>query len=201
MTLLRHPLALDDWSRRDSAIHRAPAWLKLLATLAALIAISLAPRPLWLALPAVVAVLAARLPVAGVLLRACVVLPFVGVFVLITWLQGHPDRALLLLTRSYVSALWAVLLIATTPMEQILRALRRAGCPPVLLDVTYFLWRYMHVVVEEAARIRTAALARGAANRFGISASTVASLFLSAHARAERVHRAMLARGATGGWQ
>mgnify|MGYP001278444958 CR=1 FL=1 len=44
-------------------------------------------------------------------------------------------------------------------------------------------------------------LARGAANRFGISASTVASLFLSAHARAERVHRAMLARGATGGWQ
>lgn len=201
MTLLRHPLALDSWSRRSSPVHRLPAWIKLAATLAALIGISIAPQPLWFALPAAIVIIAAGLPLHSLALRACAVLPFVVVFVVMTWLQGDRTRAELLLTRALLSTLWVVALVATTPLEEILRTLRKLGVPAILLDVVYFLWRYMHVVLEETSRLRTAALARGATRSFRVSASTVASLFLSANARAERIHRAMIARGGNGAWQ
>lgn len=176
--------------------------VKASATLTAIIVVSFAGHVATLAqiavLPALVCLLA-RISLAGVALRACFVLPFSGVFVVMTWLQGDADRALLLLGRSYLSAVLTVLLVATTPMERLLRLLGRLGAPPLLTDVIQFLWRYLHVVVEQSTRLKTAALARGANRRFGVAAGSVAVLFSSSYARAERIHRAMLARGATGG--
>lgn len=199
---LRHTLALDRWSRQSSPVHALTAVIKLSVTLIAVIAISFTGSLATLAeiaLAPVLVCLLARLPLAGVALRAGFVLPFSGVFVIATWLQGDPDRALMLLSRSYLSALWSVLLVATTPMEQILRLLVRMGAPPLFTDVVQFLWRYLHVVVEQASRLRTAALARGASRTFGVAAGSIAVLFSSSYARAERIHRAMLARGVTGG--
>jgi energy-coupling factor transporter transmembrane protein EcfT len=57
-----------------------------------------------------------------------------------------------------------------------------------------FTWRYLGVVAEQAWRMRTAALARGADRSFEVSAASLAVLFSSSYARAGRIHRAMAAR-------
>ena len=59
--------------------------------------------------------------------------------------------------------------------------------------------RYLPLVGDEMRRTRTALLARGWRARSAAGAAPVGrvagTLFLRAHARGERVHRAMLARG------
>ena len=60
--------------------------------------------------------LIARLPLPGLLLRACIVLPFTGTFAVITWLAGDPQRAAALAIKSYLSAV-AVLLLKTGIIE------------------------------------------------------------------------------------
>lgn len=193
----RH-FVFDEWSRRRSPLHSLDPRLKLLATLA-LLALTAAWPGAWQLFPLpIVLLLAARLPLSGVLGRAALVLPFTLTFALLTWWAGDPQRALLLLWRSYLSALWAALLMATTPLEDVLAAARRFGAPRLLIDVMHFTWRYLGVVSEQAARMRTAALARGADRSFEVSATSLAVLFASSYARAGRIHRALAARGAGG---
>ena len=62
--------------------------------------------------------------------------------------------------------------------------------------------RYLHLLGDEARRLRRAATARGSAPRslWQITAigHLIGALFLRSYARAERVHAAMLARGFDG---
>ncbi|MCS7041419.1 MAG: energy-coupling factor transporter transmembrane protein EcfT [Bryobacteraceae bacterium] len=188
----------DEWSRGRSGLHRLDARWKLAAALALLAASSLWDRAWLLALLFPLLAWLARLPAAALALRAALVLPFSLVFAGMSWLAGDPARALLLFWKPWVSALWAVLLMATTPLEEVLSAAARFGAPSLLLEVMHFLWRYLGVLVEQAQRLRMAALARGAERSFEISASSAAVLLASSFARASRIHRAMLARGAGG---
>lgn len=193
----RH-FVFDEWSRRPSALHSLDARMKLCATLAVL-ALTAAWPGAWRLFPLpVLLILAARLPLPGLVWRAALVLPFTLTFALLTWWAGDPQRALTLLWRSYLSALWAALLMATTPLEDLLTAARRFGAPRLLIEVIHFTWRYLGVVSEQASRMRTAALARGADRSFEVSAASLAVLFSSSYARAGRIHRALAARGAGG---
>jgi cobalt/nickel transport system permease protein len=197
-------LALDRWSRGRSSLHRLDARWKLLACLAALAALSLLPAwPGALVCSALgfVLALAAGLPLFSVMLRAAWVLPFALVFAILTAFGGDVPRAATLLAKTYASALCAVLLMATTPMERVLGAMNRLGVPSLLVEVIHFIWRYLHVVVEQAFRIRTAADVRGGSRSFRISASSVAVLLATSYARAGRIHRAILARNGTGAFQ
>jgi cobalt/nickel transport system permease protein len=199
--LTRHGRTLDRWSRGRTLLHRTPAHWKLILTLAALIAISLERDPrvtATLAAAALAFFIAARLPVLAVLARAALVLPFAAIFAVVLVWQGEWPRALLLSARAFASALWVLVLAGTTPVEKILGVLRRAGLPELLVEVIHFLWRYLQVVGEQAARLQRAARARSAQNLFGIAATMVAVLFASSYSRAQRIHRAMMARGATG---
>lgn len=148
---------------------------------------------------AAVLIPAARLPLFAVAARAAVVLPFTLVFAALTAWSGDTARAAALLWKSYLSALWVCLLMGTTPLERLLEAAARLGVPRLLVDVMHFTWRYLAVISAQAWRMRTAALARGGERSFQVSASSLAVLFASSYARAERIHRAMLARGAAGG--
>jgi cobalt/nickel transport system permease protein len=197
-------LVLDRWSRQHGPLHSLDARWKLLACLAVLAALSLLPA--WPAafafgVAASLFVLVARLPLFALMIRAAWVLPFALVFSLLTALGGDLPRAATLLAKTYVSALFAVLLMATTPMERVLGAMNRLGVPSLLVEVIHFIWRYLHVVVEQAFRIRTAAEVRGGSRSFRISASSVAMLLSSSYARAGRIHRAMLARNGVGAYR
>lgn len=188
----------DQWSRGTSAVHRLDPRLKVAVCLLLLILTGVWTRA-WTVFPlAVLAAAAARVPIFGLARRAALVLPFTLIFAGVTALLGDYPRAAALLWRSYLSALWVTLLMATTPLEVVLETAARFGVPRILVEVTHFTWRYLGVIGAQAWRLRTAALTRGGERSFDISAASLAVLFASSYARAERIHRAMLARGATG---
>ncbi|MBN9656953.1 MAG: hypothetical protein J0H49_02170 [Acidobacteria bacterium] len=190
--------AFDEWSRRKSPLHTLDPRAKILACLALLIATGTWPLAWTLAALAPILIFTARLPLLPLAFRAGVVLPFTIVFAGFTAWMGDPARAVALLWKSYLSALWVCLLMASTPLERLLESAARLGVPRLLVDVMHFTWRYIAVISAQAWRMRTAALARGGEKSFQVSAASLAVLFASSYARAERIHRAMLSRGAAG---
>lgn len=203
-------VVLERWSRGSSFLHRRDARGKIVALLLFLVAIATASRAFeWLALfylmLLVLAVLSARLPIGGVLRRAAVVLPFSLTFAAISWISGEPRRAVVLVEKSYLSALAALLLVATTPLPQLLRGLEMLGVPGFLLMVAQFLYRYLFVIVEQAHRMRLAGLCRGGLKRgrrsFRAAAGALGVLFARSYERAESIHRAMISRGFQGHFQ
>ena len=92
-----HHVALDQWSRGASVLHRRDARVKILALVAFLIAVATlrVGSPMALIAFGVLAsagILAARVPPGAMLLRAAVVLPFAGVFAIISLATGQPCR-------------------------------------------------------------------------------------------------------------
>jgi len=204
-----HHVVLERWSRGESFLHRRDARVKILALLVFLIAVATTTRDFeragaCYAALLVAAAIAARLPLFGVLRRVAVILPFSLTFAMVTWISGEPRRAALLVAKSCLSAWAALLLVATTPLPQLLRGLEKLGAPGFLLMVAQFLHRYLFVVAEQAHRMRLAGLCRGGMLRrggFRAAAGAVGVLFARSHGRAESIHRAMISRGFTGHFQ
>ncbi len=202
---MRHA-RIDRWSRLDSPVHRLHPVAKVLAALGMLVAVATMTKPV-LHLVAVyfamlgVCVLAARLPVVRMLTGAAVVLPFACAIGVVSILSGDPNRAIMLLVRSYLSSLTALLLVASTPLSELLGGLDRLGAPAFLLQVMQFLYRYLMVLREEASAMRDAAASRAGSVRileFKKAAGAAGVLFARAHTRASAIHRAMVARGFDG---
>lgn len=203
-------VVLERWSRGSSFLHRRDARAKILALLFFLVIVAISSREFellaigYLAM-LLTAVAAARLPLLGTLRRAAVVLPFSLTFALLCWISGEPRRAALLVEKSYLSALAALLLVATTPLPQLLRGLDLLGVPGFLLMVAQFLYRYLFVITEQAHRMRLAGLCRGGWKRggrgFQAAAGALGVLFARSYERAESIHRAMVSRGFQGHFQ
>ena len=116
---------------------------------------------------------------------------------------------LTILARSWLSVLIAVVLTATTPQPELLRALRALRVPRLLVATVEFAYRYLFVVTDEASRMLQARASRSAAvegRRAGgsvrwrarVAGNLVGTLFVRSLERSERVHAAMLARGYDG---
>jgi len=202
---VRHAV-LDQWSRRDSFLHRRDPRAKIIALAVFLVAVATTHGGFGARAAAYFAVLVvalawARLPVAGALGRAAVVLPFSLAFAAVTALAGDSSRAVMLVVKSYLSAAGVLLLVSTTPIAELLRGLERLGAPPFLVMVAQFLYRYLFVITDEARNMRVAGAARGGtlrSARFRAAAGALAVLFARSYARAGEIHRAMLARGFDG---
>ncbi len=203
-----HHVVVERWSRGASPLHGLDARSKMGALLAFLVAVSTTPPRAQLAFLAyaalvVAAMAASRLPLGGLVRRAALVLPFSATFALITWWSGQPLRAAALGETSFLSGLAALLLIATTPLAQLLAALETLGAPRILILVVQFLYRYLFVISEQAQHMRLAAHSRlGAAGarglRFDAAAGALGVLFARSWERADGIYHAMLARGFTG---
>ncbi len=210
-----HHVVLERWTRRQSWIHRRDARVKVLAALVFLVAVATTPAMDLLRVTGyggflTIGILAAGLPVGGVVLRAGVVLPFTGTFALISTVAGDPERAVALVTKSYISAVAVLLLAGTTPMPRLLDAFDRLGVPRMMTLVMQFLYRYLFVISEQGQHMRQAAQCRGQVSaagprraalrrrRFQAAAGAVAVLFGRSYQRAEAIQRAMLSRGFRG---
>jgi cobalt/nickel transport system permease protein len=206
-----HHVVLERWSRGTSVLHRRDPRAKTIALLAFLVVVATTPTAyapyllLWYAVLPLCAILAGRLPVAGVLARAAVVLPFCAVFAVTTALAGDVQRAAALVEKSYLSALAALAVAGTTPVPRFLRGMEALGAPRFLLWVVHFLHRYLFVVSEQAQHMRLAAASRGSTGgvsfrRWRVRAATgaLAVLFAKSYGRAEATYRAMLSRGFQG---
>ena len=215
-----HHVVLERWSRGASALHRRDPRAKIAALLVLLVVLATSQR----ALPALAialflllcsAAVWAKLPLAGVLFRAGIVLPFSALFAAVCWMAGDPARGAALVLKSYLCSLAVLLVVSTTPLPVLLRGLEMAGVPRFLLMVAQFLYRYLFVISEEAQHMAKAAASRGggegmsawvglvrqparSTNRFRAAAGALAVLFARSFGRAEDIHRAMLARGFEG---
>jgi cobalt/nickel transport system permease protein len=200
-----HHVTLDRWSRQRSPIHGLDARAKLAAALILLVAIGATPARAILsyavfAAALIAALSIARLPLIAALARAAIVLPFSAIFAVSNWASGAPDQAIAIAVKSYLSALAALALIATTPLPVLLRAFEWFRVPGLLIMVAQFVYRYLFVVSEQAQHMRAAALCRGGrgmSRGVGLrsAAGAVAVLFARSQARAEGIHRAMASRG------
>jgi cobalt/nickel transport system permease protein len=210
-----HHVLLDRWSQGASPLHRRDARAKILTLLVFLVVLATTPADAVVVLATYAALLAAailiaRLPLDGLLLRAMAVLPFSLTFALISWLAGEPMRALALVEKSYLSTVAVLLLAGATPLPLLLGGLERLGAPRLLVLVAQFLYRYLFVLSEQAQHMRLAASCRdsGAGRRrafqfrsatgFRAATGALAVLFARSYERAEGIHRAMLARGFSG---
>lgn len=187
-------------------IHRRHAAAKILVALVLLISIAtlkssaVAACIVYLAL-LVLGGLISRLPVLSLLRAASAVLPFAFCFALVSALAGEPARAVMLVVRAWLSGLAAVLLVATTPMPDLIAGLDWLRAPAFLLQVMQFVYRYMIVLMGEADVMRQASLARSGSIRslqFRHAAAALAVLFARTWSRALMIHRAMVARGFDG---
>jgi cobalt/nickel transport system permease protein len=85
-------------------------------------------------------------------------------------------------------------------MHPLCAALGRLGTPRLFVAQLLFLYRYAFVLGGEASRMGTARMLRGGTGSpaLAVYGSLAGHLLLRAFDRAERIHRAMLARGFDG---
>lgn len=204
----RNPVPAE--RRRAGPMDRRDPRAKLVSLLTFLLVVSTASRAMVESAAGLLLLLAAgciwsRVPLGRALRGAAVVLPLSLCFALVSWIAGDPARGIELAVKSYLSCLAVWLVMATTPLPALLRALETFGLPRFLLLVTQFVYRYLFVIPEEARQMAQAATARcGSARRalhtlrFRAAAGGLAVLFARSYRRAGEIHGAMLARGFRG---
>ncbi|MFF5211593.1 cobalt ECF transporter T component CbiQ [Streptosporangium sp. NPDC000396] len=205
----------------DTPVHRLPPQCKLVAVACFALVVVATPRE-WFAAFALYALilvavaLAARLPLAFVLRRMVIELPFV-LFALVIPFIGFGERVSFMGVSLSVAGLWAgwnilakatlgvvasILLAATTEPRLMLLGAQRLRLPPLLVQIATFMLRYMDVILDEMRRMRVARESRGFVAKdvrhIPVIARSAGALFIRSYERGERVHLAMLSRGYTG---
>ena len=203
---------LQDLAAGDSLCHRWPALVKL-GLLAATIGVVMSvPVDSWPAYGVVLCWVLAGLSLAEVpasywLSRVRLLCPaLLGLALAFPMSQGFRsgwESAAGMLLRGlccFLSALW---LASTTPLEQVLAALRRMGVPRLLIDQLAFTSRYLSVITEELSRLQVARDSRtltrpGVGGNWRGASQVLGRLVVRSLDRADRIERAMQARGWTG---
>jgi cobalt/nickel transport system permease protein len=205
---------------QESPVHRLDARAKLLGLAGLTVVAATSPAAAWPLLACCAALLAAvaagaRVPVRVLWSRALVILPLVVLAAASLPFVRHGGAEYGIgplhmseaglevfgtaVGKAALGTLSAVLLAATTSVPAALEGLRRLHAPPLLVAIAGVTWRYVFVLAGELARMRTALAARGHRPRHllhgAVAGRLATALFLRAHARGERVHVAMAARG------
>ncbi|HTQ29935.1 MAG TPA: CbiQ family ECF transporter T component [Opitutaceae bacterium] len=186
-------------------IHRAPAGLKLGVALALAAGTAVVPVT-WLWWHAAVAALLLTIvfmakirwrPLGARLLWFS---PFVAGAALASALQGPAGpgwRAVAL--RGSLCLLTMLLLGATTSFSALLVVLHRIRVPALLVTTLALMYRYLHLLSDEAQRMNRARACRtftpSRRRTWLISGEVIGRLFVRASERAERIYLAMAARG------
>jgi cobalt/nickel transport system permease protein len=192
-------------SHGGSFIRRLPATLKLGVALAIIVVTVLAPIEWksWFAgviLFLMLGIGLSRIPLIFFGKRLLLLLPFVLGVVLVNAL-APTDRAnwLAIALKSSLCLLTVILVSNTTPFSEILRVLKTARVPGLLITTIALMHRYLFVLADETERMRRARASRTFTpqRRFQwhTLATVVGQLFVRASERAERIYDAMCARG------
>lgn len=213
-----HHLPVDHYSRLASPIHRLDARAKVAATVLFIALESNLPRlDLWGALtlgllPLLLAALS-EVPCrhfASRLLLASPFILFVAAFQPFLaagaegWHLGISAAGLLaamvLLAKFAADVLMTLVLVTTTPFEELAGALRCFRAPVLLVELLVMTFRYTFVLADELERmVRTARLravaAAGLRRRIYAYSRIIGTHLLRSFDRAERVYQAMLLRG------
>jgi cobalt/nickel transport system permease protein len=199
-----------------------PRWKLAAAAVAVCAALTLHALPAALLglLAALALALAARLPPRWFAARLGGVLLAVALFALpLPLLLDGPGPAwqwgpvrlsargaevgLLLAVRALTVVALTLTLLATTPVDTLLRAAHSLRVPGLLVQVALMTYRYLFVLSDELRRLRLAVRVRGFRNRtsrhaYRTAGQVAGTLLVRGHERAERVYHAMRCRGFDG---
>lgn len=201
---------IDHHANLDSPLHVLDARTKLVgfAVLAvAALAIPVGNSGLFFAFFILMAILIgiSQIPLQYVVGRTLVILPFVLLAGLSAPWQGSRGWAwfVALLLRSVLCLLILVILTNTTRFVELLRGLRKLGCPRILVANLSFLYRYIFVLADEAMRMRQARDSRRVGTSRVIAelrtlGSMLGTLMVRSFERADHMYQAMLSRGFAG---
>jgi cobalt/nickel transport system permease protein len=201
---------LDPHVDTGSALHRMDSRVKLICWLLLTVCVLTTPTrhtPRHAVFTALLLLLtiAARLPLGYIARRVVPALGFAALAAAGPAFGGSPLLFLSASGRVFLCAWCAVLLTATTEFGPLLNAAHTFGLPPVIVSLTALTWRYVFVIVEEARRTavgwrcRCSSPSRCAQIRGAAVLAT--ALTFRVVKRAERVERALIARGFDGAIQ
>lgn len=170
---------------------------------------------LWFAIYPIISAPLLGMSYSSVFLQSLIVLPLVlllGIFNPIvdkTVVAFHGRYAITqgwllffgIIVRGLLSMQALLILIRTIGFVGIVRAMARLGIPKFLVTQLLMVFRYIRVLIEEGLTMKAARDARSFGRRhlsIHLWGVLIGQLFLRSVDRAERVHRAMLARGFAG---
>jgi cobalt/nickel transport system permease protein len=203
---MRHNF-IDRYASLESPLHVLEARTKLFAFAALIVAVLSIPMnrgSLFIGYFFATAILmgVSQIPLNYILGRVLLILPFIVLASLAVPWEGYMG-VWILFVRAILCLLLLILLTNTTRFIELLRALRKLGCPQILVMNLSFLYRYLFVLTEEAMRMKQARDCRRVARapffeELKILSSMLGTLLIRSFERAERMHGAMLSRGYTG---
>ena len=120
--------------------------------------------------------------------------------VILTITKEGVYKAALFVSRVWICVALSVLLVLTTRFSRLIQAMQNLRFPKVLVTMIAITYRFIFLFLDEAFRMSLARESRAAIRpRWKESLKTlatmIATLFLRAHERGERVYLAMRARG------
>jgi cobalt/nickel transport system permease protein len=206
---MRHSF-IDRYSALDSPLHLLEPRSKLLAFVALIVAVLCIPAnqgSLFFVYFFAVAILMgiSQVPLNYIMGRTLVILPFIVLASLAAPWKGLHGLAILFI-RAILCLLLLILLTNTTRFIELLRGMRKLGCPEILVMNLSFLYRYLFVLTEEAMRMKQARDCRRVGRapfreELKILSSMLGTLLIRSFERAERMYSAMLSRGFSGEFQ
>jgi cobalt/nickel transport system permease protein len=189
----------------DSPVSRLPVALKLGVALVIIVGTVLVPPPwvgwfLGVFLLLALATLLSRISLVFLLKRLAWLSPLILSVALLNALQpAARGNWLVVAVKSALCLVTVTLVSNTTPFGKILRVLKRACVPGLLITTIALMHRYLFVLAEEAERMRRARASRTFTRqrraRWQTLSTVVGQLFVRASERAERIYDAMCARG------
>ena len=211
---------MDELGRLDTPAHRLDARAKIITTLLFIVVVMSFPRyevsalmPFLIYPFALMAL--GRIPPGCIARKILLAAPFalvIGMFnpwldqrtvaVIGTWsISGGWLSFISIMLRFVLTVSVALTLIACTGIHRLGTGLERMCVPRVFVVQLLFLYRYLFVVADEGARmLRSLELRSAGPNslRLRVYGSLVGHLLLRSMDRADRVYRAMVARGFNG---
>jgi len=218
---------LDQYSDRDSFVHRLDPRTKFITTLVFILAVISTPPTGWQAFVLYLflittLILISKVPLFYVFKRSLVILPFVvlvtisvpfftegeviGSYNIWLWQVSVTYSGIQIfwniIARAWLSILSLILLTSTTKFTNLLKGLERLRMPRVMVMLLSFMYRYIFVLVDEVMRMKQARDSRNFGGRrlwqIRTIGSMIGTLFIRSYERGERVYAAMLARGFDG---
>ena len=170
---------------------------------------------IWFALYPIIISAVAGIPFGGIFLKSLYVLPLVALIALFNPIYDHTPAFSIsgvtitvgwitftsIIVRGLLAMQCVLILVESSGFTGMCRGMRRLGVPAFLTDQIQFVYRYLSVLLQEAISMRRAREARGYGRKsypLRLWGMMTGQLFLRAIDRAERINRAMLARGFNG---
>jgi cobalt/nickel transport system permease protein len=198
---------IDRYAGLDSPLHLMSARSKLVGFTALIVAVLCIPQQQGFAFFAYFFLTAimmgiSQIPLGYIVGRTLVILPFIVLAGLASPWRGIEAFTFLIL-RAVLCLMLLILLTNTTRFVELLRGLRKLGCPRILVLNLSFLYRYLFVLMEEVMRMRQARDCRRVGKapmkqELKLLGSMLGTLLIRSFERAERLYQAMLSRGYSG---